>query len=158
MKELSHSDLCNIGARWISKKGLPLAAVELKTIGREIPDVYATNGMMSAIMEAKVSRSDFLADAKKEHRMHPYRGIGDLRYYICPEGLIKPDEVPSGWGLIWVSQKGRIIEQIPLFKGNIPSECSMRHPCDKQKDRDILYSICRRFIQGKADKLNVRYR
>ena len=157
MKKLTHTDLCNIGARWISKKGLPLAVVELKTLG-EIPDVYATDGKMSAIIEAKTSRSDFLADAKKEWRKYPERGIGHIRFYICPEGLIKPDELPEKWGLLWVNSKGRIIEKVSLFKGNLPSNSEFIQECNTSKHEDILYSIVRRFVQGQTENLNIRYR
>ncbi len=54
----------------------------------------------SYMIETKISRADFLADFKKPHRVDG--GIGNYRYYACPEGLIKPDEVPDKWGLIWV--------------------------------------------------------
>lgn len=54
----------------------------------------------SYMIETKISRSDFLADFKKPHRING--GIGNYRYYACPEGLIKPEELPEKWGLIYV--------------------------------------------------------
>lgn len=60
------------------------------------------------VVESKVSRADFLADAKKSFRKNPEEGVGNYRYYACPEGLIKPEELPPKWGLIYVNmQNGR---------------------------------------------------
>ncbi|EKF7417516.1 TPA: hypothetical protein MXR76_002063 [Pseudomonas aeruginosa] len=61
----------------------------------------------TVLVEVKVSRGDFLADARKPHRAVG-NGVGLFRYYMCPAGLISPDEVPERWGLLWVDQRGRI--------------------------------------------------
>lgn len=70
----------------------------------------------SYLIETKISRSDFLADAKKTFRKDPTQGIGDYRYYACPEGLIKPDELPEKWGLIYVPL-GRSSAYMPVGYG-----------------------------------------
>lgn len=70
----------------------------------------------SYLIETKVSRSDFLADAKKPFRKDPSQGIGDYRYYACPEGLIKPDELPEKWGLIY-APLGRTSAFMPVGYG-----------------------------------------
>jgi len=59
------------------------------------------------LLEAKCSRGDFLADKKKRFRKRPSKGMGMYRAFICPKDLIKPEELPKGWGLIYVSEKGR---------------------------------------------------
>lgn len=56
----------------------------------------------SFMIETKISRSDFLADSKKAHRSDGC-GVGNYRYYACPTGLIKPEELPEKWGLIYVN-------------------------------------------------------
>jgi len=57
--------------------------------------------------EIKVSRSDFLKDAKKEWKHKNLRdGKRTTRFfYVCPDGLIKPDELPDGYGLIYVKER-----------------------------------------------------
>lgn len=60
----------------------------------------------SYLIETKISRSDFLADFKKEHRVNGGL-IGNYRYYACPVGLIKPEELPEKWGLIYVDPDNR---------------------------------------------------
>ena len=66
----------------------------------ESPDVigWKVSGE-SALIEAKVSRADFLQDRKKPHRM-PGMGVAHLRYFLCPRGLVSPEEVPDSWGLL----------------------------------------------------------
>lgn len=60
------------------------------------------------LVEAKASRADFLADARKPHRLDQATGIGRWRYYLCPEGLIQPEELPPRWGLLWVTRRGGV--------------------------------------------------
>jgi len=52
--------------------------------------------------EVKVSRSDFLNDQK----WHAYLAYCNELYFVCPHGLIKPDELPPEVGLIWVTKTG----------------------------------------------------
>ena len=80
--------------------------------------------------EVKVSRSDFFADAKKETVRYPggwysgFKGVtenkhellaaGDVRgpsifYYVTPEGLLKPDEIPPWAGLIEVRDGNSVL-------------------------------------------------
>lgn len=70
-------------------------------------DGIAWNGYGSFLVEAKMSISDFRADAKKEFRQNPESGVGKYRYYACPEGLLKPEDLPEKWGLIYVNEKGK---------------------------------------------------
>lgn len=62
-------------------------------------------------IEVKVSRSDFKKDFKKvsKHQrlqagfIRGYNKIPNRFYYCCPDGLIKPEEVPEYAGLIYAS-------------------------------------------------------
>ncbi|MGM8215157.1 MmcB family DNA repair protein [Bacillaceae bacterium W0354] len=47
--------------------------------------------------EVKVSRSDFLNDDK----WPAYKNMCHRLYFVCPTGLIQPDELPDEIGLIW---------------------------------------------------------
>ena len=110
-----HYELCCKAAVWIRqrrnaepwKAAYTLSAVELICYGAENPDVYAFNGAESAIIEVKTSHADFLADQKKASRTNPEYAMADFRYYLCPEGVINPDEVPDKWGLLYYKD-GRI--------------------------------------------------
>ncbi|EBA4459058.1 adenylosuccinate synthase [Salmonella enterica] len=60
----------------------------------------------SVLVEVKVSRSDFLRDKHKPHRKSG--GMGDYRYYMCPEGIINISDLPDRWGLLWVNKRGHV--------------------------------------------------
>lgn len=116
MSEFTHRQLCEIGSKWLKRSqsqnghGCHIAIIEAACYG-ENPDVigfrhgYDRNGAI--VLEAKTSRSDFLADRKKPHRQVGF-GMGRWRYYICPEGLIDCNELPEGWGLVYVNARGHI--------------------------------------------------
>lgn len=52
--------------------------------------------------EVKVSRSDFLRDEK----WPAYLQYCHLFSFVCPHGLIQPEELPSDVGLIWTTKSG----------------------------------------------------
>lgn len=118
-KKDPHRELCEVGAKFLKRSssanghGCHYAIVEPSCYG-ENPDVFGVRhgqgGWDSGtfLLEAKVSRSDFLADKKKPHRINPETGVGKWRYYICPTGLIQPHEVPDKWGLIYVNRRGHV--------------------------------------------------
>lgn len=114
-----HKALCELAVKWLKRArsaggpGCAVALTECKTgWSGEIPDAIGfrftghepTDG--SVLVEVKVSRADFLADAKKPHRVSG--GIGSWRYYMAPVGLIDPCELPQGWGLLQVNSRGHI--------------------------------------------------
>lgn len=69
----------------------------------EVPDAigWTQSGRLSYLVECKASRGDFLADKKKPHRQPDGKGMGCYRYFMCPPGLIKADELPTRWGLLY---------------------------------------------------------
>lgn len=117
-RKWTHAELCALAVVWLKRMpsagghGCQLAISECPSgWNGEIPDAIgfqaAYDDTVSVVVEAKTSRSDFLADRKKPHRA-PGQGIGVYRYMMCPEGLISPDELPEGWGLLWVNKRGHI--------------------------------------------------
>ena len=148
-----HYNLCLEGAKWLRRRqnyercrkskpcfnskvcnGCRLAfkyvAVELCTCGTENYDGYWT-----AVIEVKVSHADFMADRKKWWRSEakPELRAGNLRWYLCPESIIKPDELPEGWGLLYWDGKQIVPQVAPT--ANLASG---------HADMKILYSILRR--------------
>lgn len=112
---LTHAELCQIARRWLlyphSKggHGCQIAFVEPRIgfLSGEIPDAIgfraATDADGSVVVECKASRSDFLADCRKSHRQCV--GMGRWRYFLCPENMINPGELPPGWGLLVVGRR-----------------------------------------------------
>lgn len=103
---MTHAELVKRIGRWL--RGVQKCPVVLEEIGSasEQPDVIAWRwGTYSTLVECKVSRADFLHDADKYFRKVPERGMGVLRYYAAPPGLLKPAEMPGKWGLIEVGPR-----------------------------------------------------
>lgn len=92
-------------------------------------------------IEVKVSRSDFKNDFKHKEKKHQilsgtyflteeekksYKDVNDIYlkpnrfYYACPDGLLKPEEIPDYAGLIYIEDKyfPKIIKKAPLLHKN----------------------------------------
>lgn len=137
-----HKELVEVGYKWLLKNGgCGVAFKELKSINQEIPDVIGFSSHYSYVIECKVSRTDFLKDKKKPHRAI---GMGDFRYFLCPAGLIKHDELPDKWGLIYCYPNGKIltVKRVAGIKA---------HQFDKDRfaEQRLMYTALRRlFIKG----------
>jgi len=138
---VSHDELSLIVAKWLKKHSQNILipncatiAVDMKTIEEEKPDVIGWNGCSSIMIEVKVGRGDFLQDFKKPFRKYPEKGVGQYRYYCCPDGLIKENEIPEKWGLLYLNDKNKIeiIKVAEIQRANMIAE------------RNILISLIRR--------------
>lgn len=115
---ISHAELCEKAVRWLrfansrGGHGCQVALSEPRTgyLGGEVPDAIGFRisepGLGSVVIECKVSRSDFRADAKKPHR--GASGMGRYRYFLCPDGMLEPAEIPDRWGLLVMTRRGSI--------------------------------------------------
>lgn len=140
---MTHEELVQKSAKWLKKHNqnavvpnCSVIATELKTNTKtgEIPDVIGWNSSFSVLMEIKVSRSDFFKDFQKTFRVIPYKGLGQLRYYVCPFGLVELNEIPHSWGLI-TYDKGEF---------TIDKKAIKQDQYNLQDERSILLSILRR--------------
>jgi len=95
---MTHDELVEFGRQWAAKQ-FPVVITELASWAQETPDVLAFGNAGSLLMECKTSRADFRADAKKPWRRIDGRGMGSKRVYLTEKGLLRPDEIPDGWGL-----------------------------------------------------------
>jgi hypothetical protein len=105
-KKITHRELCVRGSKWLNKK----AGWQLKSQfvccelvcqgGRENPDIFGLRPNGNVLIEVKVSRADFRKEFKKQGRINLSHAIGRQRLYMTPKGMLKPDEIPFGWGLI----------------------------------------------------------
>lgn len=144
---MTHKELVELSYKWVLKNAsCGIAFKELVSIDREIPDVIGFNSWSSTLIECKVSRSDFLKDKKKPHRL---KGMGVYRFFSCPTGLIKIEELPENWGLIYADKKGKLKCVHNPYNpkgGNIFSNGFVR---DIEAEQRIMYTALRRlFIKG----------
>ena len=116
-KMLTHTDLCHLTAQKFCKA---VAIYEVRA-QKENPDVitWYTSGL-SIVFEIKMSRSDFLADAKKLCRnVDASLKCGNFHAYVCYGDFIKKEEIPDDWGLFYYIN-GKFKEIKPIH--NLPTQ------------------------------------
>lgn len=77
--------------------------------------------------------------------------MGDYRYYCCPKGLIKPEELPLGWGLLYVFPSGTVRQVKESFLPNDdPKDWINRGRFPKNKDAELhlLFYYARRAVHA----------
>lgn len=99
----THDVLTHRAERWLrNRAGCKLVMREVKAMASEVPDAIGWKGDNETILvECKASRSDFRCDKLKPFRADTGQGMGLYRYFMCPPGLIKPEDCPRGWGLLY---------------------------------------------------------
>lgn len=163
---MNHRELCDVAVRWLKRSnahGCQIAMSEIKSgWDGEVPDAVGFRSMGnnqdgSVVVEVKTSRSDFLADFKKPHRSGDTTGIGLYRYYMCPEGLIRPDELPERWGLLYVNSRGHVkhiagaVTQRDGY-GYWSDRSEWRHPVDYAREQFIIVRLLNRI--GDAENIH----
>lgn len=155
---MKHAELCKLALGWLKRPpsrgghGCKVAIDECRTgWSGEVPDAigYCATGNPrtdgTVLVECKVSRSDFLADRSKPHRLEG--GVGNWRYYMAPEGLIQVAELPEKWGLVEVDGRGHLKVRRGAFTDSnyeLQAErlASMRHESDMLRE---LFLVVRMF-------------
>lgn len=111
---MTHSELVSHAHRWLENQRICRVALKEFNggVNGEIPDVLGIGRWgNSVLIECKVSRADFLGDKKKNFRINYEKGMGKYRIYACSWGLIKVEELPEKWGLIYINEKGFVRSQ-----------------------------------------------
>jgi len=134
-----HAHLISLAVDWLRrhyKCGIVLSEQYCAT--GEVPDVIAWKGFCkSVLVECKVSRADFLADAAKPFRQKPEEGMGSQRCYMAPSGVIRPEELPKHWGLLELH--GREVRMSVK-----PGRVDLRTQTGMMKEMNLLLASLRR--------------
>jgi hypothetical protein len=148
---VTHADLVKIAEKWLlGTRKCSFVFTELACIATsEIPDAIGFRDGHSILVECKTSRSDFLADGKKYFRRNPDMGVGSYRFFMAPQGIISTQDLPQGWGLVEVGEKGKP-RQIWGHKSNIYSQPNHFHfERNLQAECGMMASALRRLhLQG----------
>ena len=105
---MTHAELVRHAAVWLQRKHAVVITEMATGCGEEADAIGWSGYSSSTLVECKASRSDFAADAKKIFRQFPAMGIGQHRYFMAPEGLLRPEEMPERWGLLAVKDCGGV--------------------------------------------------
>jgi len=136
---MTHANLVAKGAAWLKRQRCHLVLTEPAgplDSHTERPDCLGlANGWpvgrqyMTKVIEVKVSRSDFRANARKRAEM------GNFRWFLVPQGLVSPEEIPDGWGLLYCDGKDMtVVKQAPVHTEK-----------DLESEFDLYITLLRKF-------------
>lgn len=175
----THASLCAIAARWLRRShsagghGCQVAFTECHNGDSEAPDAIGFRAVGwcdgSVVVECKTTRGDFLADARKPHRAEPSTGMGRWRYYLAPEGLIEVAELPAGWGLLEVTDRGTLLARagpatvLAKHSGSYALQRTFTAECDRwalprhvEREQALLTHLLARISDPEAVNLTLR--
>jgi hypothetical protein len=137
--EAKHAQLIARAVEWLRRRykcGIILSEQYCAT--GEVPDVIAWKGhCKSVLVECKVSRADFLADAGKPFRQKSEEGMGSQRFYMAPASVIRAEELPKHWGLLELC--GREVRMAVK-----PGRVDLRSAVGLMKEMNLLLASLRR--------------
>ena len=98
---MTHQQLVQLAVAWLRRYRCGVVLSEQACISGEMPDAIGwKRASHSVLIECKISRADFLADRDKPSRRKPETGVGSERFYLLPAGIVRPEDLPQGWGLL----------------------------------------------------------
>jgi hypothetical protein len=79
-----------------------------RAIDAQAVNTWPSRGLEIVAVEIKVSRSDFQRELASPQKIEEGTACADRVAIAAPKGMVKPAELPKGWGLIEVADgKGR---------------------------------------------------
>lgn len=98
-------------------------------------ELYTNCPLLTACFEVKVSRADYTKDIGRKFSLFPCH----LNYIVTTRKLLKPEEVPDGWGLLEESGQGlRIIVSPDVKEVDPESSFSQAYVLAlKEKNREL---------------------
>ena len=134
---MTHQKLVSRAIGWLRSYGCGMVLSEQCCSSGETPDAIGwKRACHSVVVECKISRADFLIDKEKPFRREPAKAMGCERFYLTPAGLLRPEELPAGWGLL--EMRGRYVEIIS------PSARKLRGAMGFRYEMNLLLASLRR--------------
>lgn len=136
----AHADLVDRAVRWLRRsRSCTRIVAEFVCVGtQEQPDAIGWRFTRSTLVEVKTSRADFRRDLTKPRHAHAAAGMGCWRWFLTPPDLVRPEELPAGWGLV---------EALPRSM-RVVHEPDARDEYDKLGELAVLLSTLRRHELG----------
>lgn len=123
---MTHAQLVEKAVAWLRSYRCGIVLSEQACSSGEMPDAIGwKKACHSVLVECKVSRADFLADREKPWRKKPAKALGCERFYMAPAGLLRLEDLPTGWGLLEV--KNRKVEIMQLSEKNLRTATGFRY-------------------------------
>jgi len=136
---MTHARLVDLAVAWLRRYRCGIVLAEQSCSTGERPDAIGWKGACrSVVVECKLTRADFVADALKPWRRDPQMAMGCERYYLAPAGMIRCAELRAGWGLLEVrGRKVQVVQKCSPRK-------SLRSPQGLLTEMNLLLASLRR--------------
>lgn len=82
---------------WLCEPEVALAGRRLDVVALNL---WSTRAHRIVGFEVKVSRGDWLRELSAFEKSADWHAVVDAFYVVTPGGLVQPDELPGGWGLL----------------------------------------------------------
>jgi hypothetical protein len=123
---MTHGQLVQKAVEWLHSYRCGVILSEQACASGEMPDAIGwKRACHSVLVECKISRADFLADCEKPFRVKSQLGMGCERFYLTPAALLRPEELPTGWGLL--EYRNRKTAIIHPAANNLRGAAGFRH-------------------------------
>lgn len=109
---MTHGELVAKAGSWLLNKKRCVLILEEPSpwAVREFPDAIGwTVQGYSILVECKTSRSDFARDKHKSSKGSGRETMGRERWYLTPQGVLTPADMPPGVGLMVVVGRSLVI-------------------------------------------------
>jgi len=75
-------------------------------------NTYPMNKHLKLAFEIKVSRSDFMRELKQPQKREFAMKVSNQFYFVAPEGVISPEDLPEGCGLLTLNGSEELKEKV----------------------------------------------
>lgn len=106
-----HKHLKNLALYFLKEKVTDLIANEVEFANsHSIADAVGLNLKRKEVrvIEVKASKADFTRDTKLFGEKTSYFYHAHYSYIMCPREIIQPEDLPHGYGLLWVDKYDKI--------------------------------------------------
>ncbi|MGZ4788811.1 MAG: hypothetical protein ACXVZV_13130 [Terriglobales bacterium] len=135
---MTHGQLVKVAEQWLRRYRCGIVLSEQQCSSGEMPDAIGwKEKCRSVVVECKVSRGDFLADRGKAWRLKPEIALGCERFYLSLRGIVRPEDLPKGWGLLEYHER-RVTMLVR------PARESQRSPDGLMNEMNLLLASLRR--------------
>ncbi len=134
---MTHAQLVQKAVAWLRAYRCGVVLSEQACLSGEMPDAIGwKRACHSVVVECKISRADFLVDRDKPFRRKRGIGLGCERFYLTPGELLRPEELPDGWGLLECRKRNVAIIR--------PSDRNLRTAIGLRYEMNLLLASLRR--------------
>lgn len=71
-------------------------------------NTYPSKRFLRVAYEVKISRADFARELREPGKRGRAEQLANECWFVMPAGMVKPDEIPEGWGLLEVTTSNEL--------------------------------------------------